>query len=291
MPFVPTPPEQLPTPDDILARLEPAVGEGATGYIKPDDLQFAWQAFLSVLYHAAARVAEVSTAADGAQSTADSAAAAVVIAQQSADAARGAATTAQTAADSAGVAAAAAQTAADDAQADANIAKTNASAAHVAASNVAARATRIEADTASLHSYITGLTARLTALEAAVDPSEGELPVDVYSTTFPTVHWDAAAIAANPTLNLDDGATHRVTLAMRSGTPADLVSPDNSPVAWFDLNGALGHVTGTHADVATSVLKQWIEDGSILTVQITKADPAHPVLRVSKVQNVVTPTP
>jgi hypothetical protein len=49
MTFVPTPPEEMPTPDAILARLDPAPGEGPTGYIKPDDLRFAWQAFLSAL--------------------------------------------------------------------------------------------------------------------------------------------------------------------------------------------------------------------------------------------------
>jgi hypothetical protein len=39
------------------------------------------------------------------------------------------------------------------------------------------------------------------------------------------------------------------------------------------------------------VAKQWIDDESILTVTISKTDPAHPNLVVSKVESVVTTTP
>jgi hypothetical protein len=51
MAFVPTPPGSLPSPDAILARLERGPGEPADGYITPDDLRFAWQAYLSALSH------------------------------------------------------------------------------------------------------------------------------------------------------------------------------------------------------------------------------------------------
>jgi hypothetical protein len=48
--FVPTPIGELPTPDEVLARLSPGAGEDPqVGYITPDDLAFAWQAFLSSL--------------------------------------------------------------------------------------------------------------------------------------------------------------------------------------------------------------------------------------------------
>jgi hypothetical protein len=49
--WTPTPPGQLPDPEAILARLSPQAGEGSAGYITPEDLRFAWQAYLSAVYH------------------------------------------------------------------------------------------------------------------------------------------------------------------------------------------------------------------------------------------------
>jgi hypothetical protein len=73
-----------------------------------------------------------------------------------------------------------------------------------------------------------------------VPDSEGTLEVDVYATDFPCVRWDAAVQAANPDLDLTDGAPHAVTLTMRDGfTTQDLIDAA-SPVMWFDNNGQIG---------------------------------------------------
>jgi hypothetical protein len=47
MPFVPTPPEQLPDPETVKSWLDPEAGEGTEGYITPDDLKDVVQALAS----------------------------------------------------------------------------------------------------------------------------------------------------------------------------------------------------------------------------------------------------
>jgi nucleoid-associated protein YgaU len=281
MPFEPTPPDQLPTPDEILARLAPQAGEGPTAYITPDDLLFAWQAFLSALVALQDALGATETKAQSAVDQSGFNATLISGVQGLVQTAQAAADAAQSDADAAGTAAAAAQATADAA----------ATAASVTA--LTTRVDSIEADLASLHSITTALTRRVTALEneGTIEPAEGSLPCDIYGGTFPCAHWDVQAQSDNPTLDLDDGQPHRVKLVMRTGTTDDLVAQGNSNVLWFDLNGSLGHVKGAHADVAARVAKQWIDDESILTVTITKADPAHPNLVVSRVESVVVTNP
>jgi nucleoid-associated protein YgaU len=281
MPFEPTPPDQLPTPDEILARLAPQAGEGPTAYITPDDLLFAWQAFLSALVALQDALGATETKAQSAVDQSGFNATLISGVQGLVQTAQAAADAAQSDADSAATAAAAAQATAD---------------AAATAAALAALTQRVDANVAdlqSLHSITTALTRRVTALEnqGTIEPAEGSIPCDIYGGTYPCAHWDSGAQSANPTLDLDDGQAHRVKLVMRTGTSADLVTAGNSPVLWFDLGGSLGHVKGTHADVAASVAKQWIDDESILTVTISKTDPAHPNLVVSKVESVVEVTP
>jgi hypothetical protein len=270
-PFTPTPSDQLPTPDELLARLAPQAGEGATGYITPDDLLFAWQAFLSAHVHAGTGIADAMNAAAAADTKAADAASSAGVAQQSADAARAAATEAKAAAD----AAQASSDATDQQLSD--------------------RIALVDPDLASLHSYVTALTRRITDLEnegAGLAPSAGALPVDIYQGQFPTVHFDAQAEADNPGLTLDDGAEHRVTLTMRGDLlPTAILAPGLSTVSWFDLKGALGNVSGAHATVSTRVLSQWIDDGSVLTVTVDKTDAAHPKLRVVRVETAAVLNP
>jgi len=45
--FSPIPDGQMPSPDDVLARLQPGPGEPSTAFITKEDLQFAWTVFLS----------------------------------------------------------------------------------------------------------------------------------------------------------------------------------------------------------------------------------------------------
>jgi hypothetical protein len=58
MPFVPTPPNQLPDPDTIKTWLDPEQGEGNEGYITPDDLKDVVQALAS--YDAAVQTAAMT---------------------------------------------------------------------------------------------------------------------------------------------------------------------------------------------------------------------------------------
>lgn len=68
--WTPTPPDQLPSPDQVLARLAPASGESGTAFITASDLQFGWQAFLSSDHWAEADVAAAQADADAALSLA-----------------------------------------------------------------------------------------------------------------------------------------------------------------------------------------------------------------------------
>jgi hypothetical protein len=63
MPFVPTPPGQLPDPDTIKTWLDPESGEGAEGYITPADLKDVVQALAS--YDAAVQQAAIDHADAG----------------------------------------------------------------------------------------------------------------------------------------------------------------------------------------------------------------------------------
>jgi hypothetical protein len=53
MAFTPTPESSMPTPDAVLAQLqpEPSDPDQTKGYITPDDIEFGWQVFLSRLAH------------------------------------------------------------------------------------------------------------------------------------------------------------------------------------------------------------------------------------------------
>lgn len=68
MPFVPTDPGSLPSPDEVLAQLQPEPGDPAQGYVTPADIEYAWQVFLSRLSHhdsSIAAQAAALTALDG----------------------------------------------------------------------------------------------------------------------------------------------------------------------------------------------------------------------------------
>jgi hypothetical protein len=87
--------------------------------------------------------------------------------------------------------------------------------------------------------------------------------------------------------------TATVALATTPG-PGGAIYPGLNDVpgtaaVWADFSGTLGHVrTAAGADVLGNTLKQWIRQGTVLTVHRDNADPAHPNLIVDQVTN---PTP
>lgn len=47
MTWTPTPPGQIPSPDEVLDQLKPEAGDPSTGYITPQDIEVAFDAFMS----------------------------------------------------------------------------------------------------------------------------------------------------------------------------------------------------------------------------------------------------
>jgi hypothetical protein len=115
--------------------------------------------------------------------------------------------------------------------------------------------------------------------------SEGNLIADVYSGTFPCIHFDTEVMTNFPDLALMDGNDHWVQFVMRTGHTSDeLIDPANSAVTWFDNNGNIGHlkiryaVDGTIHDVSNADFKTFIDMGTFQKVRGDLTDPAHPDL-------------
>jgi hypothetical protein len=88
--------------------------------------------------------------------------------------------------------------------------------------------------------------------------------------------------------------TATVHVATEPGTGGE-VFPDadsipDAAAVWADFGGALGHVrNGDGSDVLGADLKAWIASGAVLTVHRDNADPSHPVLAVTSVEDPAPP--
>jgi hypothetical protein len=126
---------------------------------------------------------------------------------------------------------------------------------------------------------------RVAALEGSAEPTAPALvlQVDNYGGGF--IRIQASAVTTSTTVT--------VALATTPG-PGGAIYPGLNDIpgtaaVWADYSGTLGHVkTAAGADVLGNTLKQWIRQGTLLTVHKDTTDPAHPNLIVDQVTN---PTP
>jgi hypothetical protein len=126
---------------------------------------------------------------------------------------------------------------------------------------------------------------RVAALEGSAEPTAPALvlQVDNYGGGF--IRVQASAVTTSTTVT--------VALATTPG-PGGAIYPGLNDIpgtaaVWADYSGTLGHVkTAAGADVLGNTLKQWIRQGTLLTVHKDTTDPAHPNLIVDQVTN---PTP
>jgi hypothetical protein len=130
--------------------------------------------------------------------------------------------------------------------------------------------------------YIGELDGRLSAVEGSGEPvtPTSTLYVDKYSGTYTRVMAVGVTTA---------DVKVAVALATTPGTNGavfpDLGSIAGGAAVWVDFNGTLGRVnTADGSGVYGSALKEWIRKGSVLTVHRSDADPAHPTLVVTLIE-------
>jgi hypothetical protein len=252
MPFVPTPPDQLPDPDALKAMLDPEAGEGAEGYITPADLKDIVQALAS--YDAAVQQAAVAHADAGdatLQASIDGLTQQVVT----------------------------------------NTDVTSVLANEIGNIHVLGTRDLVSAIHA-LDARIAALEALdITPPPPAAPTSEGEVVIDKYSGSFirgragtgldlsdGLDHWFIFALA---TVAGPGGEVY---------PNVDAIPPQGSAV-WFDDGGQLGHVKAvTGADLMTNSLINYMTGSTLHGARLCRGrmdkttDPAHPNLLLQEVQ-------